>query len=166
MWRPYCLEVGTAGHNFERWPPRDHSIKVWFQYAKQFQLKRNISEFPIGSYVKLNLAVAVNLIGRPGNQIPFWKGIIHRPFNQSLAINGLAVSEEKIVFKVIPLFLFLVTVAILDNRPRCRIQFWKGTIQQQFLQSLVPIDPVVSEEKIKMWIVDGRQVMAKAHMAF
>jgi hypothetical protein len=106
LWRPYCLEVGTAGHNFERWPPRDYSIKVWFQYAKQFQLKRYISEFPIGSYVKLNLAVAVNLIGRPGNQIPFWKGIIHRPFNQSLAINGLAVSEEKIVLKVFNLLLW------------------------------------------------------------
>jgi hypothetical protein len=31
-----------------------------------------------------------------------------------------------------------------------RTQFWKGVIQGQFHQSLVAIDPVVSEEKIKM----------------
>jgi hypothetical protein len=30
---------------------------------------------------------------------------------------------------------------------------------------LVAIGPVVSEEKIKMWNVDGRKVMAIAHMA-
>jgi hypothetical protein len=33
---------------------------------------------------------------------------------------------------------------------------WKGAIQGPFHQSLVAIGPVVSEEKIKMWNVDGR----------
>jgi hypothetical protein len=35
-------------------------------------------------------------------------------------------------------------------------QFWKGTIQGPFHQSLVAIGPVVSEEKIKM-LTDGRR---------
>jgi hypothetical protein len=37
-----------------------------------------------------------------------------------------------------------------------RTQFWKGAIQGPFHQSLVAIGLVVSEEKIKMWNVDGR----------
>jgi hypothetical protein len=37
-----------------------------------------------------------------------------------------------------------------------RTQFWKRAIQGPFHQSLVGIGPVVSEEKIKMWNVDGR----------
>jgi hypothetical protein len=47
-------------------------------------------------------------------------------------------------------------VAILDTKRRWRTQFWKGTTQGPFHQSLVAIGPVVSEEKIKMWNVDGR----------
>jgi hypothetical protein len=45
------------------------------------------------------------------------------------------------------------------------------SIQGPFHQSLVAIGPVVSEEKIKMWNVDGRttddgrKVMTIAHMA-
>jgi hypothetical protein len=65
-------------------------------------------------------------------------------------------------------------VAILVGSRDHRTQFWKGAIQEPFQQSLVAIGPVVSEEKIKMWKFttydgrtdDGRQVMAKAHMAF
>ena len=38
--------------------------------------------------------------------------------------------------------------AILVGGLKCRIQFWKGTTQGSFLQSLVEIGSVVSEEKI------------------
>jgi hypothetical protein len=38
-----------------------------------------------------------------------------------------------------------------------RTQFWKEAIQGPFHQSLVAIGSVVSEEKIKMWNVDGRK---------
>jgi hypothetical protein len=38
--------------------------------------------------------------------------------------------------------------AILDTGRRWRTQFWKGTIQGSFQQSLVEIGSVVSEEKI------------------
>jgi hypothetical protein len=37
--------------------------------------------------------------------------------------------------------------AILDTRRRWRTQFWKGTTQRSFQQSLVEIGSVVSEEK-------------------
>ena len=37
-----------------------------------------------------------------------------------------------------------------------RTQFWKGATQGPFHQSLVQIGPVVSEELIKMWKVNGR----------
>jgi hypothetical protein len=42
-------------------------------------------------------------------------------------------------------FLFLVMVAILDTRRCWRTQFWKGTTQGSFQQSLVEIGSVVSE---------------------
>ena len=45
-------------------------------------------------------------------------------------------------------FLFLVMAAILDTGRRWRTQFWKGTTQGSFQQSLVEIGSVVSEEKI------------------
>jgi hypothetical protein len=38
--------------------------------------------------------------------------------------------------------------AILDTGRRCRTQFWKGTTQGSFQQSLVEIGSVVSEENI------------------
>ena len=60
-------------------------------------------------------------------------------------------------------------MAILVANRDQRTQFWKRAIQIPFHQSLVEIGPVVSEEKINVYDVrrtDGRQVMAKAHMAF
>jgi hypothetical protein len=55
-----------------------------------------------------------------------------------------------------PLFSIFSLVAILVRSRDHRTQFWKGAIQGPFHQSLVAIGPVVSEEKIKMWNVDGR----------
>ena len=53
----------------------------------------------------------------------------------------------------------------LEWRQGCRTQFWKGPTQ-----GLVSLGSAVSE-KIKLWKFttyddDGRQVMAKAHLAF
>jgi hypothetical protein len=55
-----------------------------------------------------------------------------------------------------PLFSILSLAAILVGSRDHRTHFWKGAIQGPFHQSLVAIGPVVSEEKIKMWNVDGR----------
>ena len=56
-----------------------------------------------------------------------------------------------------PLFSIFSLVAILVGSRDHRTQFWKGAIQGPFHHSLVAIGPVVSEEKIFMWNVDGRQ---------
>jgi hypothetical protein len=70
-----------------------------------------------------------------------------------------------------PLFPIFSLAAILVGSRDHRTQFWKGAIQGPFHQSLAAIGPVVSEEKIKMWNVDGwttddgRKVMTIAHMA-
>ena len=45
-------------------PPKDHSNKVWFQLAKQFQRTRFLYIFPIGSYVKTMSADSAVLVGR------------------------------------------------------------------------------------------------------
>ena len=52
-----------AGYNFGRRPSKDHSTKVWFQLAQQFQTRRFLNQFPMGSYVKLSSAVAAILVG-------------------------------------------------------------------------------------------------------
>jgi hypothetical protein len=55
-----------------------------------------------------------------------------------------------------PLFSIFSLVAILVGSRDHRTQIWKGAIQGPFHQSLVQIGPVVSEELIKMWKVNGR----------
>ena len=55
-----------------------------------------------------------------------------------------------------PLFSIFSLVAILVGSRDQRTHFVKGATQGPFHQSLVAIGPVVSEEKIKMWNVDGR----------
>jgi hypothetical protein len=45
-------------------------------------------------------------------------------------------------------------------------QSFERTFHRCFLPSFVSSSWGVSEEKIKMWKVNGRQVMAKAHIAF
>ena len=51
-----------------------------------------------------------------------------------------------------PLFSIFSLVAILVGSRDHWTQFWKGAIQGIFHQNLVAIGPVVSEEKIFMWI--------------
>jgi hypothetical protein len=63
---------------------------------------------------------------------------------------GSVISEEKIYLNFIPPFSIFSLAAILVGSPDHRTQFWKGTIQGPFHQSMVAIGPVVSEEKIFM----------------
>ena len=51
-----------------------------------------------------------------------------------------------------PLFSIFSLAAILVGRRDHPTHFWKGAIQGSFHKSLVAIGPVVSEEKICMWI--------------
>ena len=68
----------------------------------------------------------------------------------------LAVKQQWTIKISSPLFSIFSLAAILVGSQDHRTQFWKGAIQGPFHQSLVAIGPVVSEEKIKMWNVDGR----------
>ena len=58
---------GVIGHNSERGLPKDHSIKVCSQYAKQFQRRFFKNIFPIGSYVKTMSADVDGLGWRAGS---------------------------------------------------------------------------------------------------
>ena len=46
------MEVGVTGHNFESWPPKDHSCHVCFKLTYWFQRRRLLNIVSIGSYVK------------------------------------------------------------------------------------------------------------------
>jgi hypothetical protein len=69
----------------------------------------------------------------------------------------LALKQQWTIKISSPLFSIFSLAAILVGSRDHRTHFWKGAIQGSFHQSLVAIGPVVSEEKIKMWNVDGRR---------
>jgi hypothetical protein len=50
------MEVRITGHNFESWPPKDHSCHVCFKFTYWFQRRRLLNIFSIGSYVKTKLS--------------------------------------------------------------------------------------------------------------
>ena len=76
--------------------------------SKWFQTRIFLWEFPIGSYVKLNLAVVAILVEGMKCRTQFWKGTTQGSSQQSLVEIGAVVSEEKIFFKFHPpFFLFL-----------------------------------------------------------
>ena len=61
------------------------------------------------------------------------------------------VSDKKIFMGIshrVNVKLSSAVAAILVGGMKCRTQFWKGTTQGSFQQSLVEIGSVVSEEKI------------------
>jgi adenylate kinase family enzyme len=91
----------------------------------------------------------------------FWKGTTQGSFQQSLVEIGSVVSEEKIFFKFHPPFSIFSLAAIWVGSRDHRTQFLKGTIQGSFHKSLVVIGPVVSEEKIFMWISHRVLCLAK-----
>ena len=62
------------GHNSERGPPKDHSNKVWSQLAEQFQRRRFLNIFPIGSYVKTMSAEFGSVGWRAGSSDTILKG--------------------------------------------------------------------------------------------
>jgi adenylate kinase family enzyme len=90
----------------------------------------------------------------------FWKGTTQESFQQSLVEIGSVVTEEIFFFISSPLFSIFSLAAILVGSRDHRTQFWKGAIQGSFHKSLVAIGPVVSEEKIFMWI--SHRVLCKA----
>ena len=96
--------------------------------------------------------MAAILVGGLKCWTKFWKGTTKGSFQQ-FGWDWLSSFREKDSFKISsPLFSISSLVAILVGSRDHRTQFWKGAIQGLFHQSLVAIGPVVSEEKIFMWI--------------
>jgi hypothetical protein len=77
-YRPRMILGGITGHNFGRGPSKDYSTKVWLQLAQWFLRRRFLCEFPIRSYVKLNLAVGAILIEGPIRRTHIWKRTIRK----------------------------------------------------------------------------------------
>ena len=69
--QPSWSEGRTTRHNFGRGPSNDYSIKVWFQLNNWFQTRRFLCEFPIGSYIKLSLAVEAIFVEGPNCRTKF-----------------------------------------------------------------------------------------------
>ena len=90
------------------------------------------------------------LVGECDCRTQFWKRTIQWLFHQSFYLSYWFPTRWFLCEFHPPFFLFLV--GSQDHRT----QFWKRVIQWPFHQSLVAIGTVVSEEKIKMWNVDGR----------
>jgi hypothetical protein len=119
LWGPSWSKGRTAGFIFAGEPSNDYFIKILFLLSKWFQTRILLWEFPIGSYVKLSLAVVAILVGVLKCRTQFWKRTTHESFQQSLVEIGSVVSEEKIFFKFHPPF-FLICI-IGQNRQKFKV---------------------------------------------
>ena len=143
----------TAWQIFGREPSNDYFINISFLLSKWFQTRRFLWEFPIGSYVKLSSAVAAILGRRSEMPDIFLEGDHPRIISAKFGWDWLSNFRGEDFFLISsPLFSISSLVAILVGSRDHRTQFWKGAIQGLFHQSLVAVGPVVSEEKIFMWI--------------
>ena len=145
------MEVGVTGHNFESWPPKDHSCHVCFKLTYWFQRRRLLNICSIGSYVKIKSSHGGHLefpISKRFTSLVQDHPMIIPAKSQSI---GLVVSNKKI-FKISTNQNTLwALAAMLDfwSAPKTKILYM--TFQWTFLPSLVQICFVVSEKKMKMW---------------
>jgi hypothetical protein len=56
----FWLEVGITRHNFESWPPKDHSYHVCFKLTYWFQRRWLLNIFSIWCYVKTKSSTEQN----------------------------------------------------------------------------------------------------------
>ena len=115
------------------------------------------------------------LAGSRDHRTQIWKGVIQGSFHQSLVEIGSVVSEEKILFKFhSPFFLFLAWwpswLEVRITGHNCgrgpskdhSTQVWLQ-LAKWFLRRRLKCE---SLRRTTDGQTDGRQVMAKAHMAF
>ena len=136
-WWPSWLEVGITGHNFGRGPSKDHSTKVLLQLAQWFLRRRFVCEFPIGSYVKLSLAVGPSWSkGRTAGHI-FGREPSNDYFINILFLLSKWFQTRRFLWEFsIGSYVKLssAVVAILVGVLKCLTQFWKRTTQESFQQ--------------------------------
>jgi hypothetical protein len=81
-WRwPFWMEVGVTGHNFESWPPKDHSCHVCFILTYWFQRRRLLNIFSIASYVKIKSSL--NFRCQIENQVSDYRLLVASSFLKS-----------------------------------------------------------------------------------
>jgi hypothetical protein len=145
--------VGSQDHrtHFGRGPSKDHSTKVLLQLAPWFLRRRFLCEFPIGSYVKLSLAVVTILVEGPNHLHIFGRKPSNDYFIKILFLLSKWFQTRRFLWEF-PIGSYVklssAVMAILVEVLKCQTQFWKRTTQESFQQSLVEIGSVVSEEKI------------------
>jgi hypothetical protein len=116
-----------------------------------FQTRWFLCEFSIGSYVNLSSAVQPSWSVGETTRHNFGR----EPSNDYVINIWFQLSnwfQTRIFLCEFPIRsyvkLSLAVAAILVGGLKCRTQFWKGTTQRSFQQSLVEIGLVVSEENI------------------
>jgi hypothetical protein len=113
---------------------------------------------PIGSYVKLSSNVAAILVCVPKCRTQFWKRTTQESFQQSLVEIGSVVSGDFLWTLKFCLFwpiIFSSETTEPISTKLCWNDSWVVLFQncvRHFGTHLVAIVPVVSEEKIFMWI--------------
>jgi hypothetical protein len=121
--------------------PRWHSTKVWLQLAQWFLRRRFLCEFPIGSYVKLSLAIEAILVEGPNRRTQSFSKIVS--------------GSRALPPRWPPQCSCIVIESSFDPGEQLQApgSLWlKRTIQWLFYQSLVPIEQLVPDKKIFMWI--------------
>ena len=114
---------------------------IWPVVSEEIICKWFLSNF-------LFLVTESILVGFWGRRTQFSKRTSWRPFRHSLGPIGTAVMEKIIVKWFFAEFSIFSNGIHLAWRGNCRTQFWKGTTQRPFHQSLVQIGRLVLEELI------------------
>jgi hypothetical protein len=147
---PFCLFLAWRTTGWKS-GSLDTFLGVWLQLPQWFLKRRFLYEFPIGFYVKLSSAVRAILVEGPHRRTHFWKRTIQWLFHQILFLLSKWFQTRTFLWEF-PIRSYVklssAMAAILLAGLKCRTQFWKGTTQGSFQQSLVEIGPGVSEEKI------------------
>jgi hypothetical protein len=90
-----CPVIPTINQDGRQAKNRKKGDEIW---KKSSPLKRFLSEFPIGSYVKLSSAVGTILIEGPNRRTQFWKRTIQWLFHQIVLNSCFFIFANEIIF--------------------------------------------------------------------
>jgi hypothetical protein len=157
LWN-YCANLNQT---LLKW---SYSTKLWLQLALWFLRRRFLCEFPIGFSVKLSSAVAAILIEGPNRRTHFWKRTIQWLFHQNfvphknlLLRNHRANCNQSFVEwsldGPLPKLCPVIPTSNQDGRQAKNRKKWGKNLKKWlFYQSLVPIEQLVPDKRICMWI--------------
>ena len=132
----------------QRGPPKDHFSKVWLRLAQQFQ-RRFFFNFTTPFFLFLVWQPSLLEVGITGHK--FGRGP-SKDHSTKVWLQLAQWFQKRRFLHEFPIGFYvklsLAVVAILFGSLKCWTQFWKGTTQGSFQQSLVEIGSVVSKEKI------------------